>query len=154
MRTEISLVLQAGWRRGAILLAGGQRIDDGFERLVFDLHQLGGVFRDVAGFGDDESDRLAGKAHVFDGERPLMHGLLERNQERIGELADVFAGDHRGDARQRQGRGRVDAEDLRMRVRRADHMAMERAVWDRQIIRIASAPRQQRRVFLANERTA
>ena len=41
-----------------------------------------------------------------------------------------------------------------MRVRRADHMGLERAVWDRQIVRIASAPRQQRRIFLANERTA
>ena len=81
-----------------------------------------------------------------------MHRLLQGDQEGIGELAHVLAGDHGEHAGQRLRRGGVDAQDLRMRVGRADHMGVEGAARLRQIVAIAAAPRQQCGIFLADQR--
>jgi hypothetical protein len=83
-----------------------------------------------------------------------MHGLFQRDQERVRELADILAGDHRRDAGQRQGRCRIDPKNFRVCVGRADHMGMQRAIRDREIVGIAPASRQEGGVFLANKRSA
>ena len=78
--------------------ARGLRVDYGRERLIVDAHEFGRVLGEVAGVGDHERDRLADIAYALDRERPLMHRRLERDQERVGQLADILAGDDRPDA--------------------------------------------------------
>ena len=119
------MVLAAGCRSGASLCAGGDRIDHRFERLIVDLHQLGGVLGDIAALGDDQRHRLADIAHALDRQRPLLHRRLHRREERIGELADLLAGDDGPDAVMRQRARRIDADDFGMRVRRADDMGVQ-----------------------------
>ena len=129
--------------------ARGLEVDHGFERPVFDVHQFGRILGEVAAFGHHQRHRLADIAHALDRQRPLIDRRLQRDQERIGQLAYVLAGDHRPYAGLRQRLGRVDADDVGMRVRRTDHVAMQGAGRYRQVIGIASASGQQRGVFLA-----
>src|SRR5215831_18085672 len=82
-----------------------------------------------------------------------MHRLLQRDQERIAELADILAGDYGSNAGQRQGSRCFDAPDLRVRMRRAGHMGVQGAVRDWQIVRKTPASRQEGGVFFANERS-
>ena len=133
-------------------LACHQRVDHGLARRIFDLDQLGGVLGNVAAFRHDQRNRLADIAHAIDRQRPLVHRRLERDQKRIGELADVIAGNDRPHAVERQRGGRVDADDVGVRMRRAEHMRVQGAGLDRQIIGIAPAPGEQARVFLAQRR--
>jgi len=65
-------------------LAGFDRIEHGIARLIIDRHKFGGVFGNVAAFGDDDGDGLADIAHPLDRERPLLHRRLHRGEERIG----------------------------------------------------------------------
>ena len=72
--------------------SGGRAVDrigDGRQRRVIDRDRLGGIERGLAGFGDDQRDRLAGVAHFFPGEQRLRrkreilagHGIgLDRGQ--------------------------------------------------------------------------
>ena len=49
-------------------------VDDGRQRLVVDLDQLGGLARDLLAVGDDEGHRIADMAHAADGQRrPRRH---------------------------------------------------------------------------------
>ncbi len=56
-------------QRRAILL-GLHRIDDGFERFVFDLDQLGRILGYGPGLGRDGHHSLAGVADLVDGQAP------------------------------------------------------------------------------------
>ena len=51
--------------------AGGGGAGHRRQRGIIDRHQLGGVERLVAGFGDDQRDRLAGPAHLALGQERL-----------------------------------------------------------------------------------
>ena len=84
-----------GMQERRVVLAGRDRIDHRRERFIVDLHQLGRVLGDIAVLGDDQRHRLADIAHTLDGERPLPHRRLDRSEERIGQLADLLAGDAR-----------------------------------------------------------
>ena len=116
-------------------------------------HDLRRVFSQIAGIGDHKRDGLADIAHALDRERPLIDGRFERNQERIGELADILAGDNRPDALLRESIRRLDADDARVSVRRADDMGVQRAGGHREVIRESPTARQQRGILLANERS-
>ena len=134
--------------------ARGAGVDHRLERLVVDAHQLGGVLREVAALRHHQRHRLADIAHALDRQRPLVDRRLERDQERIGDRPHVLAGDHRPHPLARQRRFRLDAGDAGVRVRRADHVGMQRAGGHRQVVGIAPAPRQQRGILLANDRSA
>ncbi len=151
-RNLVGLGLLVQQRR--VLAAGLHRIDHRLSRRVFDVHQFGGVLGDVAALGHHQRHRLAGKAHASDRERPLMDRRLQRHQERIGYFADILAGDDGPDAVLLQRRRGVDADDIGVRMRRADDVGLQRAGRHRQIVGIAAAARQQRRVFLANDARA
>ena len=127
-------------------------VDHSSEGLVIDHDKLGRVFGDVPALGNHQRHRLAHIAHPLNRQRPLMHRLLQRDQEGIGELAHVFACYHGEHAGERLRRGCVDAPDLRMGVGRADHMGVQGAARLRQIVAIAAAPREQCGVFLADQR--
>ena len=122
-------------RRGRCLRRA--RIGDGGERRVVHLDTLGGVERLREGFGDDRRDRLSDVAHLFARQgkarrlghgRPLAradHPQRPHRGHAVGR--HVGAGKHRDDAG-RAERGRyVDPANVRMRVRRANKGAGERA---------------------------
>ena len=134
--------------------AGGERIDHRLQRLIVDAHQVGRVLREIAGVRHDEGDRLADIAHALDRQRPLIDRRLERDQERIGQRADVLARHDSPDAVLRQRFGRVDADNLGVRVRGANDVSVQRSRRNRQVIGIAPSPRQQGGIFLAKDRNA
>ena len=53
-------------------VSGALRVDDGLERLVLDLDQIGSVARELARRRGDRDDRLADVAHLADGEREVL----------------------------------------------------------------------------------
>ena len=59
----------SSWSSGAPVLERPLGVDDRLERLVVDLDQLAGVFRDVAGRGDHRGDRLADVADTVEREQ-------------------------------------------------------------------------------------
>ncbi len=96
------------------------RVDDRRERLVLDVDQRERVARDVLVGRDHERDLLALEADLVAGE----HGLRvvgDRRHPRESERLEVLGGDHRGDARMRERLRGVDREDLRVRIRAAEH---------------------------------
>ena len=115
-------------------LRGG---DDRGQRLVVDLDQLGRVHRLMHGLGHHEGDVVADPAHAVARQRAVAR-LIERRavaalragrHRQIAEagIVPVLAGEHRQHAGRGLGLGRVDALDLRVRVRRAQHIARHRA---------------------------
>ncbi len=148
-RDFVGLGLRMNEQRG--LFARGARIDDRFERRVIDRHQLGGILGDVTALGDDQRDRLADIAHALYRQRPLLHRRFHRGEKRLRQFANIFAGDDGPDAVVRKRRARVDRNDVGVRVRRTDDVGMQGADRHRQIVGIAAAARQQRRVLLAQD---
>ena len=146
-RDFVGLGLRMKERRG--LIARGTRIDDRFARRVFDHHQFGGIFGDIAALGHDQRHRLANIAHALHGQRPLLHRRFHRGEKRLREFAHLFAGDDGPDAVVRERSPRVDRKDVGVRVGRADDVGVQGADRHRQIVGIAAAARQQRRVLLA-----
>ena len=130
------------------------RVEYGGQRRVFDLDAFGGVLGEITAVGYDQRDRLAHVAYALVRERPLIDRRLERDEERIAELAHVLAGEDRPHALLRQRRAHIDAYDLGVRMRGADDVRGERSRRHRQIVGVTPAARQQRRVFLAQQRSA
>ena len=126
----VGAVLPDKWHAGFDGVAGG---DDGRQRLVIDLDQLGGVDRLVIGLGDDESDVVADHAHPILDQcrvaRPIagsaVAALEPAGNGQVAEARLLVVG--AGQYREHAGRGyslrRVDCADARVRVRRAQHVA-------------------------------
>ena len=80
--------------RGAPGASACSRSIDRLERLVVDLHQLGGVLRQIAVGCDDAGDRIADKAHLVERQRgnsvgcePSIGGAISQRRGPFGELA-------------------------------------------------------------------
>ena len=146
-RDFVGLGLRMDERRG--FFTRGARIDHRFERREFDRHQFGGILGDITALGDDQRDRLADIAHPLHGKRPLLHRRFHRGEKRLRQLANIFAGDDGPDAVVRKRGARIDRNDVGVGVRRADDVGVQGADRHRQIVGIAAAARQQRRVLLA-----
>ena len=116
-----------------------ERIDHRGQHLVIDLDRLGGGLRQHARGRDHSRDRLAGKAHDLmrqQAARRHRHRLAvgpledrERRQRADVVLDQIGAGEDGLDTRHLGGRLGIDRLDLRMRMRRAQHMQPQRAVF-------------------------
>ena len=116
------------------------RIDDGRQRLEIDGHQLGGVFRQIAAFGQDDRERFADMAHLVVSEQRLLRieeGVLDLGgpfprQRQLGvgdrreELGELGAVEHIGDARRRGRARQVDRANARVRHLAAHEHGMQR----------------------------
>ncbi len=133
------------------------------QHLVFDRDRFGGGLRRDPRRRHHGGDRLTGKAHDFVGEqaaRRHRHRLAvrthEHQQRRNG--ADVVgdqvgAGVNRFDARHLACCLGVDGHDLRMRMRRAQHMQPQRALF-RLVVDELPLPGEKSLVFKTLDRLA
>ncbi len=109
-------------RIGALRLA---RIDEDVQRLVFDLDELGSVARELARGRDDRCDRLADEPRLAHREGVVLDvgaGRRRELEERVGEDRDLVARQRPVDVPELERLRDVDAEDLRVGVRRADEV--------------------------------
>ena len=100
------------------------RVDDRRQRLVLDVDQRQRVVGRVLVGRDHERDLLALEADLVARE----HGLRvvgDRRHPRQAERLEVLGGDDRGDVRVRERRRGVDRDDPRVRVRAAQHRAVD-----------------------------
>ena len=148
------------------------RIDRGGQRRVIDRDQLGGVLRGSETLGDDESGGFADIAHAIQRDRRLQGRRAVRHRlgaeggfgdlEMIGTARSVrhtfeagrgviFSGQHREHARCLRCGCRIDAGNVRMRMRRAQHggVGLMRKI---DIVGEAAFSGQQPPVFLAPDR--
>ena len=139
---------------GRLRRGGGLRIDDGGQGRVARVDQGQGVLGAVAIFGDDDRDGLAGVAHPVGGDAPVLHLPAHADQERRGPGVRVSAGDDGVDALQCGGPGRIDAEQARMGVGRAEDGGVAGAGGRREVVEIAAGAAKKRRVLQALPRFA
>ena len=79
--------------------------------LVFDPHQAGSLFGDLARLGGDGGDAVANEAHAISGEgRPVQQSSAQAH------VAGVRAGEHGVDAAQLARGADVDRENARVRA--------------------------------------
>jgi hypothetical protein len=124
-------------------------VDHGGQRLVLDVDQLQRVVGRVLVGRDHERDLLALEAHLVAGQ----HGLRvvgDRRHPREPERLQVLGGDDRRDVRVRERARRVDRDDLRVRVRGAQHLAVHHP---RQldVVEVGALAADEARVLLALE---
>ncbi len=116
-------------------------IDDDRQVLVIDGDPLGGILRDILGFGDDQRHRLADEAHApvrqcrakRIAQGAAAHALEERERRRALPTGrdHVLAGHDVQHAGKRPGFSGIDADDPRMRAVGAQEM---RAHLPRQVV--------------------
>ena len=123
-------------QRRARLMRRGQ-VGGGGQHVVVDHDRLGAVAGGLRRLGDDEGDGVADIADAVLGQRAARGlgavgavGVLQRDD--AGDLAQPFLrpflrGDHRQHAGHFQRRRGIDRQDLRRRMRAAQHHAMRRA---------------------------
>ena len=130
--------------------------DDGGQRLVVDLDQLGGIDRRKIGFGHHEGDVVAHPAH------PVGHQRRIARPVHRAAVAAFHAAGHRqvapargdpvgaGEHREHAGRGArlvgVDRANPRMGVGRAQHIA-ERHARQHDVVDIAAAAAHEARIL-------
>ncbi len=128
------------------------RIDDHRERLVLDLDRVGAVGRDVALGRQDRRDLLGLVHHLLH----RQHHLRVRHEGRHPVevvLGEVLAGDDREDAGDRERLGRVDLDDLRVRVRAPHDVEVEHA-GQLDVVDVRPLAADEARVLLALDRVA
>lgn len=115
-----------GERRAAV---GGR-----FQNLEFDLDETCRVLGHIGIGGDDHGDRFADIDGLIGSEDVtvalLFVGLVrQRDDETVGRgnSANIVAGEHGDDARQRQSGALVDRHDLGMRMRTAHESGVQHA---------------------------
>ncbi len=122
----------AGGRRPHLRRAGRDRgagVDHARQRVVAHVDGFHRVARRVARLGDDRRHGFADEAHGVDGERMARRRRRRRavgapevrgGRQRLHAGAHEVGAGHDGDDARHRGRGlRVDAENARVRIRRA-----------------------------------
>ena len=127
---------------------------DALQRLVLDLDQLQRVFGDIAVLGHHHRHRLAHVAHLVDRAHVEFHARLDHARNRARHPGDLGAGDDADHACKLLGAARVDAEDLRVRVGRAQDRRVAQTRHRFEIVDEAPAAGEQRLILLAQDRLA
>jgi hypothetical protein len=145
----LALLVVADDRRVGVQRAA--RVDDDGQLLVLDLDQLERVAGRVAVLGHDEGDLLALEAHLVGGQHRL--GVLRhRRHPREVQPGQVGAGDHGADLGVRDGRRRVDRQDLRVGQRAAQDRSVQHA-GELEVVDVAALAAHEPRVLLARHAT-
>ena len=107
--------------------------------LVLHLDESDRVLGEVAAVRDHQRHRLADMAHLAERDATLLDRRIGKARQRRRVLRRLLAGDHRGNAGQRQCRPLVDRLDARVRMRTAQYSRM-RHVRQRDVVDEAAAP--------------
>ena len=75
-----------------LVLRGLRRPDDGRQRVVVDVHELGGVRAGGAARADHDRDDVADEANDVDGHERALHALLQAGERRRPERPHVDVG--------------------------------------------------------------
>ena len=139
--------------REDLVLGGLLEVQHGGQELVLDVHELGGVPGLGGAAGDDDGDDLAGERDPLGRHRQVGRGhLVRRDRPRVGDhalgLAEVLAREDLVDVQRPVGGLDVDAQDLGVRVRAADHRQVEHAR-ERDVVGPAGAAGDEALVLLA-----
>ena len=111
-------------------LHGEFRVEYRGEKLVLDLEQPAGFFRRALGLRHDRGHPLTDEAHDIVehvGVVGIDQMILVRGR-RVELARHVLPGEHGDHAGHRESLVALDRSDARMRMRRAQHLEMERAV--------------------------
>jgi hypothetical protein len=117
-------------QRGRVLGECRASIDDGRQRIVVDLDQLGRVARDLGVVGHDEGHRIADMTHTIPCQckaRRHDQRLDRRHAGHRPQPLEIGRNKNAMDAGQRLGRRQVDAFDDGVGMRRAQDMAPQAA---------------------------
>jgi hypothetical protein len=98
--------------------------------------------------GDDARDLLVLVEHLADGEHHLLVVAVEGRYPGQVVRREIFAGQHRDDAGDRQRRGLVDLDDARVRIR-AVHQRHPHHPGQREVVEVLAVAADEARVFLA-----
>ena len=131
------------------LVDRGVDLDERRQGCVVDLDEVESVLGAVAVFGDDHGDRFAGIADAVDRERPVLHRLLDTDDEGLRPALHVLAGEHGTHARHCQRAGGVDAAQFGVRIRTAQDGGVQRARPHTEVVGELAAACQQGRVLQA-----
>ena len=131
------------------------------QHVVFDVNGVAGILGESARFRDDRRDHFAGVADLVAGqgvadavtERGAGHRARHARGPRLLDVGDVFGGDDREHAGQRQRRRRVDQPHAGVSVRAAQHRRVDDA-GDLEVVDECPAPREQARVLATRDRCA
>jgi hypothetical protein len=137
------LVVADQRRVGVERLAG---VDDCGQRVILDVDQLERVVRRVLVGRNDKGDLLALEADLVSREHGLRvvgDGRHPREPERL----EVLGGDDRGDVGVRECPRGVDRDDARMRVRAAEHRAVDHPRKP-DVVEVGALPADEARVLL------
>ena len=130
---------------------------DGGKLLDLDLHQIGGILREIRIRGEDDRHRLADIAHAILRQHGLTIGLqsLDAREADIDrrKIGDVFGGPHRAHAGHRARLRGIDGNDPPVRVGGTDHAHVQ-LPRKSHVRRKAAAPGHQRPILEARNRTA
>ncbi len=139
------------------VVAPRRRVDRHHRRegLVVDGHRVHRVGEAIGVVRHHDGDGLADVAHHLAGQRDLDVGArarraAERGRDPARDLGKVGGGEDE-DTRQRPGGVRADAGDASVRVKASHHAEVKR-VRPAQVVEIAAAPEEERRVFPAARR--
>ena len=105
----------------------GARIDLDRQRSILDENRIERIFGEVAIARHDHRDRLADIAHPIDRQRPIVDRCLHADDEGFGHRLYFGAGEHRCDAWARERVARIDRQNHRVRMGRAQNGGVERA---------------------------
>ena len=85
-----------------VRLERGLHVDDGGQRVVVDLDQLGGVDGGGLRLGDHDRDRLPDEPDPVGGQRRARQLRVDDHQAVVGRQVEVGRGEHGDDARRRR----------------------------------------------------
>ena len=148
------VALRAGMENRRVRRRRGERIDHRRQWAITDFDEIERILGAVAVGGDHDGDRFADVTHAIDGDRPALDRGLDADRETRGERLDFGAGEHGKYAVRRQRRRAIDRLDFGVRMRRAQNGGFERAGAHAQIVDIAAAAGEQRRVLDPRDRAA
>jgi hypothetical protein len=134
---------------------GALPIDDRRKRFDLDIDQIERVLGNLARLRDDDRDRLADETDLVGGDRPLQKALHARHRRKPQrderQRVEIGAAEYRDHAGQIFGGRHVDAADVSVRERTAQHRRMHQP-FRRDIIDVSAAPAQQPQVLHALDR--
>ena len=114
-------------------------VGDGRQRLVFHLDESDSILGEITAIGDHQRHRLADVAHLAECDAALLDRRTGEAGQRPGLPRGLVAGDHGGNAGQRQRRALVDRSDAGVRVRTAQYCRV-RHIRQRDVVDKAAAP--------------